>query len=172
MAHAGQVRRGSPETPYAVHPLSLAFLATRLGEPDPVVIAALLHDVVEDCDGWSEGRIADDFGPEVASIVCELTEDKTKSWDERKQAGVDKVPAYSEFAARVKSLDKLHNLTRLADQLEASSDPAEVWKMFRGGRDKTLAMSGQLVERLAGRARPDVAEALRRALKRVEAHAG
>lgn len=170
-AHSGQFRRGSPETPYSIHPISLALLACQLGESEVVVQAALLHDVVEDCDDWEPDRIESEFGSEVAGIVAELTEDKSKTWEQRKQAGIDKVAAYSQQAVRVKSLDKLHNLSRLADQLEAAPDVASVWAMFRGGRDRTLAMSRALVEQLAGRARPEVAEALRGALARVEAAA-
>ena len=146
-------------------------LACQLGESDVVIQAALLHDVVEDCDGWDPARMATEFGAEVADIVAELTEDKTKTWDERKQAGIDKIPGLSEPAVRVKSLDKLHNLSRLADQLEQASDRPAVWGLFTGGRERTLRMSRRLVEQLVKRARPEVAAALGAALARVEAAA-
>src|SRR5262245_12532261 len=84
-AHRGQMRKGS-DVPYVTHPIHCSILLARLGYSDAVLQAALLHDVVEDCDGWTIARVEREFGPDVASIVAELTEDKTKSWEERKRA--------------------------------------------------------------------------------------
>ena len=168
-AHADQVRRGSPDTPYAVHPIQIALLAARLGEEDDVLIAALLHDVPEDCDGWDVSRIEAEFGARVAGIVDELSEDKSRTWEERKRDGIERVAGFSPEALRVKVLDKLHNLSSLADQLEAASDRGEVWKLFRGGRERTLEMSRELVEQLSERIDAAHAHALRSALERVAA---
>ena len=101
-AHEGQLRKGLEAVPYVVHPVHVAFMLARFCADDHVVQAAILHDVVEDCEGWTIARIEQDFGQRVSSIVAELTEDKSKSWDERKRAAVDEVPHISDEAALIK----------------------------------------------------------------------
>jgi myo-inositol-1(or 4)-monophosphatase len=165
-AHDGQLRKASSE-PYIVHPLHVALILARWGQDDDVIVAGLLHDVVEDCDGWDLARVEREFGHHIAHVVGELTEDKSKSWEERKRAGIAKVPHMSPQAATVKSADKLHNLQSLAASLRTCADRAEVWKAFRRGPDLTLALSGELVEALAQRVEAKVARSLRAALKSV-----
>jgi hypothetical protein len=68
-------------------------------------------------------------------------------------------------AATVKAADKLHNLQALAAELRDSREPAALWARFRGGRERTLALSSELVDALCTRVEPKVARALRAALK-------
>jgi (p)ppGpp synthase/HD superfamily hydrolase len=150
-AHAGQTRKGAVDTPYVVHPIHVALLLARHGLDDETVQAGLLHDVVEDCEGWSVARVAKEFGPKVAAIVGDLTEDKSKSWEERKRWAVEHVAHMSPEAAAVKAADKLHNLASLLAELRSASDHAQVWAKFKGGRERTLQMSGELVDALSGR---------------------
>ncbi|QDU65841.1 HD domain-containing protein [Engelhardtia mirabilis] len=159
-AHDGQTRKGSAD-PYVVHPIHIALVLTRHGAPDHVVQAGLLHDVVEDCDGWDVERIEAEFGAEVAEIVAELTEDKTRSWEERKRAGIEKVATMSADAATVKAADKLHNLSSMVRDLARSESPDAFWSHFNGGRDRTLSMARELVEALAPRVGEDLARSLR-----------
>lgn len=164
-AHSGQTRKGSAECPYVVHPLHVALMLARFGVEEETIQAGLLHDVVEDGPGWTLERVEREFGPRVAAIVGELTEDKTRSWDERKRAGIDQVAHMSPQAASVKAADKLHNLHSLVGELRASSDPDKVWAKFKGGRDKTIAMSQELVDALCRRTDAKLCRALRAALK-------
>lgn len=163
-AHDGQRRKASTE-PYIVHPLHVALILARWGQDDDVIVAGLLHDVVEDCDGWDLARVEHEFGHHIAHVVGELTEDKSKSWEERKRAGIAKVPHMSPQAATVKSADKLHNLQSLAASLRTCTDRADVWKAFRRGPELTFALSYELVEALALRVEAKVARSLRAALK-------
>lgn len=165
-AHAGQSRKNADPTPYVVHPLHVALILARWGQDDDMIVAGLLHDVVEDSPAWPLTRIEEQFGHHVAKLVAELTEDKSRPWDERKRAGIDHVARMSPFAATVKAADKLHNLQTLVFELR--TQPAdEVWARFRGGRERTLTMSTELVEALAHRIEPRVAKSLRAALKSV-----
>lgn len=75
-AHAGQRRRGGREGPYAVHPIHVALMLARMGLSEVSIQAALLHDVVEDCEGWTLALLEERFGAEVAQVVAQLTEDK------------------------------------------------------------------------------------------------
>jgi (p)ppGpp synthase/HD superfamily hydrolase len=151
-AHAGQSRKGSLDTPYVVHPIHVALLLSHYGADDETVQAGLLHDVVEDKpELWSLARIEQEFGPRVAAIVRDLTEDKSKSWEERKRWAVEHVAHMSAEAATVKAADKLHNLSALLAELRSNPDHALVWSKFKGGRERTLAMSGALVDALDAR---------------------
>jgi (p)ppGpp synthase/HD superfamily hydrolase len=166
-AHEGQFRKSARPVPYVVHPLHVALVLARWGHDEDVIVAGLLHDVVEDCEGWTAARVETEFGRNVARIVAELTEDKSKTWDERKRAAIEHVPHLSPQAATIKAADKLHNLQSLAAELRA--EPADsVWRRFRGGREKTLATALELVEALSTRVEPKVARALRAAWKAVD----
>jgi (p)ppGpp synthase/HD superfamily hydrolase len=123
-----------------------------------------MHDVVEDCPGWTLARVEAEFGKHVASIVAELTEDKTQSWAERKQRALDHVAHLSPQAAAIKAADKLHNLQSLLAELRASQDPDALWARFKGGRDQTLAVSEKLVAALEARLDPKIGRSLRAAL--------
>ena len=66
VGHRGQVRRGS-DVPYVAHPMAVALILDRLGFEEPVVVAGLLHDLVEDTDHL-DGVSADDDGERVAAL--------------------------------------------------------------------------------------------------------
>ncbi|MFT7484462.1 MAG: (p)ppGpp synthase/HD superfamily hydrolase [Candidatus Paceibacteria bacterium] len=166
VAHQGQFRKGG-DVPYAVHPAHMALILARVDADEEVIQAALLHDVVEDCDDWDAERLRAEFGDAVADIVADLTEDKSQSWVERKQAALEHVAVMSTPSLLVKAADKLHNLESLACQFAAASSTEEVWKHFTGGRERTLEMDRRLVEALAARLPADLAEALQDALERV-----
>ncbi len=163
-AHNGQFRKGGQGVPYAVHPTHMALILARFGATEAVIVAALLHDTVEDCEDWTIERVAHEFGTEVARLVDDLTEDKSKTWAERKQAAVDHVAHMSDEAVMVKAADKLHNLTSLLDQLMHVQDPQEVWRQFKGGREETLRMAHALVGELIPRLPSALADELRAVL--------
>jgi (p)ppGpp synthase/HD superfamily hydrolase len=167
-AHAGQTRKGS-RAPYAIHPLHVALIAARWGCDDETLQAALLHDVVEDCPEWPAERLRAEFGPAVAAIVLELTEDKRRSWEERKERAIAAVPTLSERACVVKAADKLHNLATLVEALEHASDRDVVWSRFNGGRARTLAKDRRLVAALARRLPAASARELEQSLAALEA---
>jgi myo-inositol-1(or 4)-monophosphatase len=171
-AHAGQSRKSDAHVPYVAHPIQVALILARLGHPSRVLQAALLHDVVEDCEGWTVTRVEREFGTEVARTVAELTEDKTLTWEERKRAQIDHAPHLSPDALAVKAADKLHNLCTLAADLRAAADPMSVWFRFRGGRERTLAMSRELVDAIAARCDAQLASALRTAIADLERASG
>ena len=160
------MRKGGGE-PYIVHPFQVALMLVDLGAPSTTVQAGLLHDVVEDCDEWTIERVHIEFGEVVASTVAEVTEDKSRTWAERKQHAIDIVPALSDGALLVKACDKLQNLQSLARLLAEADDAAQVWSGFRGGRDATLRMDAGLVRALVGRVEERLARSLHAALEAV-----
>lgn len=164
-AHQGQFRKGPELMPYAVHPVHVGMILIRWGADEEVIQAGLLHDVVEDCEGWTVERLRDQFGERVASIVAELSEDKSLSWKERKRIGIEHVPELSNEAALVKAADQLHNLRSLVAALGTAEDPDALWARFSGGREGTLRVAVGMVEALAERVQPSQEAALREALE-------
>jgi len=169
VAHEGQLRKGAAEVPYVTHPLHVALILAQWGLEPEVVQAGVLHDVVEDCEGWSVERIDAEFGARVAELVGALTEDKSRSWAERKQHAVDHVADMPLGAAMVKAADKLHNLSSLRADLEASADASEVWERFRGKREGTLRMAEALVAALEARLEARMTVDLRATLEALRA---
>lgn len=83
-AHRGMFRKGT-EIPYIVHPIETAVIVASFTDDEEVIAAALLHDVVEDTDVTGE-ELEHRFGPRVAGLVMAESEDKSRSWQERKAA--------------------------------------------------------------------------------------
>jgi GTP diphosphokinase / guanosine-3',5'-bis(diphosphate) 3'-diphosphatase len=124
--HRHQRRKDLEASPYINHPIALAhLLATTGGVEDIVVLqAAVLHDTVEDTD-TSGDELATRFGPKVAAVVAELTDDKSLPKARRKELQVEHAPHKSLQAALVKLADKTCNLRDIA------SAPPTDWSLER-----------------------------------------
>ena len=132
-AHREQVRKGS-SIPYIVHPAHAAMVLLKYQFPEEAVIAAVLHDVVEDCD-VPLSRIAGEFGDNVARIVDAVSEKKTqdgklRSWRERKQEKLAHLQGADALIGAVKAADALHNCHAMLNDL--ATHGAALWGKFRG----------------------------------------
>lgn len=109
--HKNQRRKDADASPYINHPLALAnVLATESGIDNPEVIcAALLHDTIEDTNTTAD-ELSALFGSKVASIVLEVTDDKSLDKAVRKEEQVRHAPHISAEAKLVKLADKICNL--------------------------------------------------------------
>lgn len=119
LAHAGQYRGsapGSAKIPYINHPRAVAkILHDEAGVTDEItLIAALLHDTIEDC-GVSHENLVAEFGHDVADLVAELTNDPTVPYEGKTAAQVAKAGKMSARAAAVKVADKTANLRDLVN---------------------------------------------------------
>jgi len=141
--HSAQRRKGSAGEPYINHLLEVASLVTRAtGGKDPnLVIAALLHDAIED-QGISRAAIADRFGDDVASLVEEVTDDKSLPKEVRKRLQVEHASKISKRAKILKLADKISNVTAIG------RDPPPDWPIDRQreyvqwGRDVVQGLRG------------------------------
>jgi len=113
--HAGQRRKGAAQEPYINHLLEVAHLVAEAtgGTDTDLVIAALLHDAIEDCD-IAEEVIAAQFGADVAALVAAVSDDKTLRKEVRKQLQVDRAPGKPTRVKLLKLADKTSNLRALA----------------------------------------------------------
>ena len=87
-AHNGQTRKGT-NLPFIIPPMEVAAIVAAMTLDQDMLCAAVLHDVVEDCDGISIDDIRREFGDIVASYVYQESEDKSKTWVERKGHTID-----------------------------------------------------------------------------------
>jgi GTP diphosphokinase / guanosine-3',5'-bis(diphosphate) 3'-diphosphatase len=104
-AHDGQFRLYDGD-PYITHPVAVAEMVAADGGDENEVIAALLHDVVEDTD-VTLAEVHAHFGDDVASLVDALT--KRKPEGEEHFDYIDRVIAAGPRARRIKQADTLHN---------------------------------------------------------------
>jgi guanosine-3',5'-bis(diphosphate) 3'-pyrophosphohydrolase len=124
--HSEQRRKGAAAEPYINHLLEVADLvAGALDEPDTnVVIAALLHDTVEDV-GVTKEDLIENFGQDVAGLVLEVTDDKSLPKQERKRRQIVEAPKKTPRAQLIKLADKISNLRAIL-----ASPPAD-WSVER-----------------------------------------
>lgn len=75
-AHAGQTRTSGEA--YITHPLAVTRILANLGVDDDTLVAALLHDVLEDTHDYTHDSLKAQFGPEVSNLVEGVTKLKIK----------------------------------------------------------------------------------------------
>jgi (p)ppGpp synthase/HD superfamily hydrolase len=124
--HAKQRRKGTAGEPYINHLLEVATLvAEATGGNDPnLVIAALLHDAIEDQD-ITLAAISEKFGGDIASLVQEVSDDKSLPQAVRKRLQVDEAPKKSKRAKILKLADKISNVAAIG------RDPPPDWSVER-----------------------------------------
>jgi GTP diphosphokinase / guanosine-3',5'-bis(diphosphate) 3'-diphosphatase len=112
-AHSGQQR--SSGEPYIIHPIGVAEVLAELGMDTPTIVAALLHDVVEDTD-LTVADIAEEFGDGAAMLVdgvTKLDRIQVASREEQQAESLRKmlIAMASDFRVLViKLADRLHNI--------------------------------------------------------------
>jgi (p)ppGpp synthase/HD superfamily hydrolase len=137
--HAGQTRKQTA-VPYLSHLMAVASLVLEAGGDEDMAIAALLHDVVEDCGGLPRLReVRKLFGARVAKVVEGCTDsfgELKPEWIERKKDYLREVKHADAETRLVSASDKLHNVrTILADYRQ---DGEAIWARFNGKKEGTL----------------------------------
>lgn len=137
--HAGQTRKAST-IPYIAHLMGVASLVLEAGGDEDLAIAALLHDVVEDCGGTPMLKeVRRRFGSRVAKVVEGCTDadtDPKPPWRERKESYIRHLRKADTDTRLVSAADKLNNVRSiLADYRQIGES---VWSRFNGGREGTL----------------------------------
>jgi (p)ppGpp synthase/HD superfamily hydrolase len=137
--HATQTRKKT-DVPYISHLMSVAALVLEAGGGEDEAVAALLHDVVEDCGGHPVlEEIRERFGPRVAKIVEGCTDAYTipkPPWKARKLEYLDILRRSGDEVRLVSAADKLHNVRTILADYRREGD--SVWDRFSGRRDGTL----------------------------------
>lgn len=137
--HLGQARKAS-RIPYIAHLMGVASLVLEAGGQEDLAIAALLHDVVEDCGGRPVlKQIRRLFGKRVADIVDGCTDSYVvpkPPWRQRKESYIRRLKKESADTRLVSAADKLNNVRSILSDYRAIGE--SVWSRFNGGRDGTV----------------------------------
>ncbi|NJN65484.1 MAG: HD domain-containing protein [Chloroflexaceae bacterium] len=169
-AHQNQLRKGSADVPYIAHVVHVSVILLRYGFEEEIVIAGLLHDVVEDC-GIEVQTIAAAFGETVARLVSAVTKPPGVSWEAARAAMVAQLEAGGPSVAALKAADTLHNIQSVLTDLRREGPL--VWNRFRRGAEPTLtyyrAVLGGVRHWLGTH---PLADELEQALRELEAGAG
>ena len=127
-AHMGQCRKGTT-TPFILHPMEVGVIVSTLTSDKEIISAAILHDTVEDCPHVSVEDIRREFGDRVASMVDCESEDKSKTWHERKTHTIMYLKNDASREVRYIAMgDKLANIRSLVRDYELVGD--ELWNRF------------------------------------------
>ena len=171
--HAGQSRKGT-DVPYVTHLMAVAALVAEYGGDENQVIAALLHDAVEDQGGAPRRlEIQGPFGNGVLQIVDDLTDtDQTPKppWRERKEAYIRHLADAGERSLVVCAADKLHNARSIIADWRRIGDA--VFTRFKGGKHGALWYFRAVYEALRERDESPIVEELGRAVRELEQLAG
>lgn len=145
-AHEGQYRKIGG-LPYIVHPVEVALELARNGADEKLIAAGYLHDTIEDA-GITKEEIEAAFGREIADIIAYDSEDKTKSWEERKSKMLENLSRPGELDYKMLiCADKLSNLRSMYDELQKKGD--EIWSGFNRGKDKQAWLAYETVKALS-----------------------
>ena len=127
-AHKGAHRKGT-RIPYIVHPLETALIASMLTNDEEILAAALLHDTIEDCEGVDANVLKEMFSARVAGIVSQESEDKSKTWMERKSATIERLKTAPIEVQMIGLADKLSNMRDIDRDYPVCGE--ELWNRFR-----------------------------------------
>ncbi len=177
-AHRGQIRKGTHNAlglplPYITHPVAVAALVQRYGGSEEQILAALLHDVLEDGGPTWREPIRAAFGDGVLALVEFCTDGVPDAaghkppWRGRKEAYLAHLRTATGPGLLVSACDKLTNLQAIL--LDLTEIGEAVWARFTGGKAGSLWYYAELVAAFAGRVPLPLEQALRRDLAVVQA---
>ena len=141
--HRNQRRKDKQASPYINHPITLANVLKNEGgiADTTVLVAALLHDTIEDTDASAE-ELEATFGKEITAIVLEVTDDKSLPKGERKRLQVEHAKNISHRAKLVKLADKICNLRDLIASPPAAWTEKRIEEYFDWAKEVVDGLRG------------------------------
>lgn len=153
--HDGQTRKDDP-TPYIAHPVAVAMIVSDFTTDEDVVVAALLHDVLEDVPPsvYSAADMTAEFGERVTEMVRGVSEEKTAGqqtppWRVRKEGYLAQLADDSPECLLISAADKIHNLRSMVAAHGRLGD--EMWGLFNAGPDEKLWFYGAIADTVCQR---------------------
>ena len=127
LVHENQTRKGT-DIPYILHPLEAGIIVSQIKYDKDLICAAILHDTVEDAN-VTYCTIEKMFNQRVSDLVRSQSEDKTKSWKERKQHTIEYLNSEADDDIKIVCLgDKLSNIRSLYRDYNILKE--ELWQRF------------------------------------------
>ena len=120
LLHQDQQRKGSVPLPYITHLIAVLLILRDYTEKEDTLVAALLHDTLEDTD-YTKDELVEDFGETVASLVVTLTEpmfdgDNKLPWLETKKRYAKQLRRGPKEAVMIAAADKAHNFRTTVEE--------------------------------------------------------
>jgi hypothetical protein len=172
--HHTEFRKGT-EIPYMAHLLGVAALVmgeagSRVRVTEDMVIAALLHDVVEDHGGLTRlHEVEQRFGADVTRMVRGLSDSFTESqqpkdeWKKRKSEYIERLRSEPDDVLLISAADKLYNAKAILDEFNEIGEA--VWERFKRGADQQLWYFDELLAIYLSRPRNRVVNDLERVVR-------
>lgn len=133
--HEGQYRKGT-DRPYIVHPMEVGKIVSTMTQDEEIISAAILHDTIEDCKGVTAKMIEQMFSNRVAELVQKESEDKSKTWMERKGATIQHLKVAEREVQMIGLADKLSNMRDIDRDYPECGE--ELWQRFRMKDKETI----------------------------------
>lgn len=148
--HRGYNRKGG-DIPYIVHPVEVAMILNDNSLTEEVIVAGLLHDLLEDTQ-VSKENIREEFGEDILGLVIGASEKlknrENKSWKKRKEHTIKFIKNDADFKIRaIACADKLSNIRSMIRDLEGE-DSKTFWNKFNAGKEKQKWYYESLVDSL------------------------
>src|SRR5680860_1645458 len=142
--HKGQFRKGEDRAPYFTHLVSVMIILSGYTSDEDVLVAALLHDVLEDVPGYYEADMQSEFGDRVTDIVKGVSEEKDPNadvstllpWKERKLGYLATVGEATDGSVMVSAADKIHNLNSMVEAYKTEGEA--IWEKFSSPQEEKL----------------------------------
>ncbi len=124
--HQDQVRKGNAALPFVTHVVSVMLILRDYTSDEDTLVAALLHDTLEDTD-YTLDELREDFGERVATLVSTVTEPrdlegKRRPWLEIKKEYARQIRKGPKEAVMISAADKIHNFRTMVDEYYGSHD--------------------------------------------------
>ena len=144
------VRRKSSDTPYVTHLFAVCAKVGEHGGDEDQMIAALLHDYLEDVEGATVDALRERFGERVADLVVALSDSvgvrEKAPWKGRKEVYIASIRAKGGDVRLISAADKWHNC--MSTCAAVRREGLSAFDVFRGGLSGTLWYYGAMVEAL------------------------
>lgn len=172
--HRNEVRKDQEQTPYFTHLVSVTILIANYTDDEDVLIAALLHDSIEDVPNVNSEYIELHFGKRVAELVNVVTEPKPidvehvtaeEYWYQKKHAYLNQLKAGDVSALYIAAADKIHNMRSMADGYNKSGE-VHLHKFVSGALQKQAWFYAEVEKILQSRLNSPILEEYRAELLR------
>lgn len=138
--HKDQIRKGEIPYPYVTHTFAVAMIVADYTKSEDVIVAALLHDTLEDTD-YTREELSEDFGGTVLALVESVTRPETKekeSWTDAKKHYIKQLKEAPQDALVIAAADKIHNMRSMVESYYEKEE--ELLADFGGSLEDRLIM--------------------------------
>ncbi|MEM9336284.1 MAG: HD domain-containing protein [Patescibacteria group bacterium] len=156
--HKDQLRKGSMPFPFITHIMSTVMILRDYTDDEDTLVAALLHDTLEDTDYTAE-ELQEDFGGKVLDIVLALSEPRTDSenkvsFKDRKKQYAKQLKKAPQEALLIAAADKSHNFRTIVE--EYYEDPLRFTKDFGNIIEDRLEAYQEIANVINSRLKSDI----------------